>query len=502
MPKRQDKNNSRDLGVSAEPSDLGALIEKLGTVRILVLGDVMLDRFVFGAVERMSPEAPIPVLRIEGERTMAGGAANVARNLSALGAKAKLIGLVGRDAAGKELEALLKADPHIAAALVADGARPTTEKTRYVADRQQLLRTDRERADPPSAESVRELQAEVVRGLADADILILSDYAKGVLEQPLLQAAIQAAKAAGKPVIADPKSSDFTRYRGVDILTPNAHELARAHGGSLDDEAALVAAAKDLAARSGIGAILVTRGPEGMTLVGAKGEVAHFRSEAREVFDVSGAGDTVIAVLAASVAAGGDFASAAALANLAGGIAVSKRGTAVVHQADLLGALHAQAVQASDSKVVARETALERVLRWRARGQRIGFTNGCFDLIHPGHVALLSQARAACDRLVVGLNADASVRRLKGPSRPVQNETARAIVLASLNAVDLVVIFDEDTPLELVKLLKPDVLIKGADYRSDQVVGADVVKGYGGRVVLAELVPGHSTTGTIAKLTG
>jgi D-beta-D-heptose 7-phosphate kinase/D-beta-D-heptose 1-phosphate adenosyltransferase len=501
--------NAAAAGSSAQ---LGALIEKLGQARVLVLGDVMLDRFVFGTVERMSPEAPIPVLRLDGERAMAGGAANVARNLAALGARSTMIGLVGRDAAGLELQALLGAEPNMNVRLVADPSRPTTEKTRYVADRQQLLRTDRERAGPPSAPVDKALQAEFVRALADVDIVVLSDYAKGVFMPPLLQSVIASAKSAGKIVVADPKSTDFGRYRGADLLTPNRQELAGAWHQPLIDEAALVAAARNLAARSGIGAILVTRGAEGMSLIeapkgkdgGSKvgGVVAHFRTEAREVFDVSGAGDTVIAVLAAALGAGGDRAQAAALANLAGGVAVAKRGTAVVHQADLLGALHAQAVLATEAKVVARESALERVLRWRARGQRIGFTNGCFDLIHPGHVALLSQARAACDRLVVGLNSDASVRRLKGASRPVQNETARAIVLASLSPVDLVVVFDDDKPLDLIRLLKPDALIKGADYRADQVVGADIVKSYGGRVVRVEVVPGHSTTGTIAKLTG
>jgi D-beta-D-heptose 7-phosphate kinase/D-beta-D-heptose 1-phosphate adenosyltransferase len=438
---------------------------------------------------------------------MAGGAANVARNLAALGVKSTMIGLVGRDSAGLELQALLGAEPNMTVCLLADPARPTTEKTRYIADRQQLLRTDRESAGPSSQKSAKALLGEFVRELAAVDIVVLSDYAKGVLTPPFLQSVIAAAKAAGKIIVADPKSTDFGRYRGADLLTPNRQELAGAWHQPLIDEAALVSAAKTLAARSGIGSLLVTRGAEGMSLIEAPGGkvgsgVAHFRAEAREVFDVSGAGDTVIAVLAAALGAGGSKAQAAALANLAGGVAVAKRGTAVVHAADLLGALHAQAVLATEAKVVARESALERVLRWRARGSRIGFTNGCFDLIHPGHVALLSQARAACDRLVVGLNSDASVRRLKGAARPVQNETARAIVLASLSPVDLVVIFDEDKPVDLIRLLKPDTLIKGADYRADQVVGADIVRSYGGRVVRVEVVPGHSTTGTIAKLTG
>jgi D-beta-D-heptose 7-phosphate kinase/D-beta-D-heptose 1-phosphate adenosyltransferase len=488
-----------------DPSFLGGLIERLDRARVLVLGDVMLDRYVVGQVERMSPEAPIPVLKSDAlgaNRAMPGGAGNVARNIAALGGRAILIGVIGADGAGETLRGLLAAQSGVTARLIVDPARPTTEKIRFMAERQQLLRVDTESAQAPSGEMARRLRDEMADALGLVDVVVLSDYAKGVLGPDLLGAAIQAAREARKPIIADPKSADFARYGGVDVLTPNRQELASASRREIKDEEDLVQAARNVAKLSGVAAILVTRGSEGMTLVPAEGMVRHFRAEPREVFDVSGAGDSVVAVLAAAIAAGADLPAAACLANLAGGIAVGKSGTALVHAADLLGALHAQAVMATEAKVVALETALERARRWRASNERIGFTNGCFDLIHPGHVALLAQARAASDRLIVGLNSDASVRRLKGAGRPIQNETARAIVLASLQPVDLVVVFDADTPIDLIRALKPDVLIKGADYLADEVVGGDFVQSYGGRVLLVDLVPGHSTSGTIAKLTG
>ncbi len=479
-----------------------ALVERLGRTHVLVLGDVMLDRYVYGSVERMSPEAPVPVLHQENLRAMAGGAGNVARNVAALGGKVVLIGLVGEDAAGRELTAMLGDEPGIASHLLIDPDRPTTVKTRFVAGRQQLLRVDDETASPASGSTAAALLAGLDASLPAVDIVLLSDYAKGVLSDEVLQRAIAKIHGAGKRLIVDPKSSDFRRYAGADLLTPNRGELAAATGISGDDDASVASAARQAMTSARLGAVLATRGERGMTLVVGDSAPLHLCAEAREVFDVSGAGDTVIATLAVALAAGADLPQAARLANTAAGIATGKLGTAVVHPADLLGALQARDVLASEAKVVALETALERVQRWRTAGERIAFTNGCFDLIHPGHISLLSQARAAADRLIVGLNSDASIRRLKGPDRPVQNETARGIVLASMSAVDLVLLFDEDTPIELIRAIRPDVLVKGADYRLEQVVGADVVQSQGGRVVLAELLPGHSTTGTIARVGG
>jgi D-beta-D-heptose 7-phosphate kinase/D-beta-D-heptose 1-phosphate adenosyltransferase len=385
---------------------------------------------------------------------------------------------------------------------VVDPDRATTVKTRFVAGRQQLLRLDDETAQPAAGSTAAALLAGLEAALPGVDIVLLSDYAKGVLGDEVLQRAIAKIHGAGKRLIVDPKSRDFRRYAGADLLTPNRGELAAATGISGEDDASVASAAREAIKSARLGAVLATRGERGMTLVAGGSPPLHLSAEAREVFDVSGAGDTVIATLATALAAGADLAQAARLANTAAGIATDKLGTAVVHPADLLGALQARDVLASEAKVVALETALERIQRWRAAGDRIAFTNGCFDLIHPGHVSLLSQARGAADRLIVGLNSDASIHRLKGPDRPVQNETARGIVLASMSAVDLVLLFDEDTPIALIRAIQPELLVKGADYRLDQVVGADVVQSHGGRIMLAELLPGHSTSGTIARVGG
>jgi len=501
-----------------QPAPLSAPLDGFGRVRVLVLGDIMLDRYVYGAVERISPEAPIPVLRVERERVMPGGAGNVARNVAALGAGVTLIGLVGDDDAGRALARLLADAPAVEQALVTDAGRQTTQKTRFVAGTQQLLRTDGETTAWASEAAARRLLDAVDRHLGAADVVVLSDYAKGVLSDAVLSGAIARAKAAGKPVIADPKNVDFRRYRGVDLLTPNRHEIAAAvrqtvpgatrdpgfAGGYAEasDDAWAAEAAHATMRDCGIAAVLVTRGERGMTLVQDAATARHLRAEAREVFDVSGAGDTTVATLAVTLAAGADLATAAELANLAAGIVVGRVGTAQVSRADLATALQARAAGASsEAKIAEPATAQERVAAWRRGGHaRIGFTNGCFDLIHPGHVALLTQARGACDRLIVGLNSDASVRRLKGPDRPIQPESARAIVLASLGSVDLVVPFGEDTPIELIRALRPDVLVKGADYRADQVVGGEFVQSYGGRVLLVPIVPGNSTTGTVARI--
>lgn len=485
----------------SDAAALAPLLDRFAAARVLVLGDVMLDRYVHGAVERVSYEAPIPVVAVGRQEAMLGGAGNVARNVAALGARVSLVGLIGTGTEAKEIRSLLAAGG-IGDSLVVDPARRTTVKTRFIASGQQLLRADEESTLPAMGEIAARLLENFREGLAGADVVILSDYAKGSLSEAVLAPAIEAARHAGKPVIVDPKSRDLSRYRGADLLKPNRAEAELATGLACTGDAEAEAAGARILALSGAGAVLLSRAEQGVSLLTAKGEKLHLKAAAREVFDVSGAGDTMVAAAAAALAAGADLGNAARLANLAAGIVVGKVGTAVVRPADLRAALHEAEVHSSDDKVVPLEVALERVRGFRARGERVGFTNGCFDLIHPGHVALLTQARAACDRLVVAINSDASVARLKGPGRPVQTETARAIVLASLAAVDLVVVFEEDTPIPLLEALKPDVLVKGADYRLDQVVGAEVVRSYGGRILLADLVQGQSTTSTIARING
>ncbi|CAK0742482.1 D-beta-D-heptose 7-phosphate kinase / D-beta-D-heptose 1-phosphate adenylyltransferase [Azospirillaceae bacterium] len=482
-------------------SDLARDIEALASTPILCIGDVMLDRYVYGSVERISPEAPIPVLRIERHATMLGGAGNVASNLEAVGSMPRFISVVGDDEAGA---AILR---HMMAGRLADGChmvteagRRTTEKTRYFAAHQQLLRTDSETVTPISTVSTESLIAAARALIPEVRAVILSDYGKGVLTNEVIAAVIDAARTAGRPVIVDPKGTDYRRYRGADVITPNRRELAQATGMAVGNDAEITVAARWVISECGIATVVATRSEQGMSVVMADGRVEHLPAEAREVFDVSGAGDTVVATLGAALAAGAGMMDAARLANLAAGVVVGKVGTAVVRPPELMAALHQQEWRIGEAKVAPPEMAVERVARWRRQGRRVGFTNGCFDLLHPGHLALLTQAKAACDRLVIGLNSDESVRRLKGETRPIQSEAARAAVLASLASVDLVVIFGEDTPLNLIQILHPDVLVKGADYRIDQVVGADFVQSYGGKVVLADLEAGHSTTATIARM--
>lgn len=481
-------------------SDLAAAIERLKDANVLCVGDVMLDRYVYGAVERISPEAPIPVLRMEREAAMLGGAGNVVHNLSAVGAHVTFVSVVGNDQAGREISELVAAHEKHEPYLSVERGRMTTIKTRYVAGGQQLLRTDKETLAPLAPSVTEDLRRVAVGAVSDASVIVLSDYGKGVLTPELVRALIDTGKTQGRPVVVDPKGKDFSRYRGATVMTPNRAELAAATGMPVTTSEEIEAAAKKLIGECALESLLVTRGADGMTLFSRAGETVHLPAEAREVFDVSGAGDTVVAMLAAALAAGVALPDAARLANVAAGIVVGKTGTAVATADEVFTALHTQDLLADESKIAAHDEALARIARWRKEGLSIGFTNGVFDLLHPGHVTLLSQAKAACDRLVVGLNSDASVKRLKGPTRPVQNESARSAVLASLAAVDLVVIFGEDTPLALIEQIQPDVLVKGSDYTLATVVGADVVQRQGGRVILAELLPGHSTTGTIAKL--
>ncbi|MEX0921641.1 MAG: D-glycero-beta-D-manno-heptose-7-phosphate kinase [Rhodovibrionaceae bacterium] len=474
-------------------------IEALRGRRVVVVGDVMLDRYYYGTVERISPEGPIPVHRTERETVSLGGAGNVARNLAGLGVEATLLSLAGDDDAGEELSGLLQGlSPQ--SRILRDPARVTTVKRRYLAAGQQLFRSDTEMARPLSAESAAELSAALHDAIAEADAVVLSDYAKGVLSPAVLGAAIEAARARHLPLVADPKGADFSRYRGADFLTPNRGELAAASGLPAGSLAEVAAACRELIAAQELQGVLATLGAAGMLLAELGQEPRFLPAIAQEVFDVSGAGDTVAAVFAAGLAAGQAPLRAAELANLAAGVVVRKLGTATVSPGELLHMLHGARLEAAEAKIYDLPALDARAAEWRAAGLTIGFTNGCFDLLHPGHLSLLRQARAACDRLVVGLNSDASVQRLKGAGRPVQEEAARAAVLASLSDVNAVAIFDQDTPLELLRRLRPDVLVKGADYSRNEVVGGDLVEGYGGRVVLAELLPGHSTSSTVNKL--
>ena len=485
---------------AAPDSSLAAYLTRFAGRTVLVLGDVMLDRYVLGEVHRISPEAPIPVLKAERRRSMLGGAGNVAQNVAALGARAVLVGMIGADAAGDEVAQILHGSAGVAAQLVLAPDRPTTVKTRFMSGAHQLLRLDEELAQPTSPAIERQVLTAFAAAVETADAVVISDYAKGVLTDNVLAQAIGLARGAGLMVVVDPKRSDLSAYTHAGVLTPNAGELARATGlpvGTDEEAAEAGARAVEIAAAD---AVLVTRSEKGLTLVRPHRPALHLPTRAREVADVSGAGDTVSAALGIMLACGAPLADAAVMANIAAGISVSKPGTATVAYAELADAVHQRELQAIDGKIADLETALARIATWRRQGLRIGLTNGCFDLIHPGHVRLLARARTACDRLVVALNSDASVRRLKGPTRPVQAETARTTVMASMASADLVLLFDEDTPERLIRAIQPDLLFKGADYRLDQVVGADIVQARGGRVVLIDLEQGHSTTETIRRI--
>ena len=479
--------------------ELIEILDRVHAVRVLVLGDVMLDRFVYGSVARVSPEAPIPVLDVSRSMDSAGGAANVARNVAALGASVTLMGVTGEDPWAADLIEQLSNSPTIDVQLIADLERPTTVKTRYVADGQQILRADRESRTSLSEDIETRLLAQFEVSLRRADIVVLSDYAKGVLSDRITRAAIRAARAANKPVIVDPKAQDLRKYTGATVLTPNRLELQAACGFECATDEAVDSAARAFLDNEICDAMVVTRGKDGMSVISKDQPAVHLRTMARQVFDVSGAGDTAVAAMSLGIAAGASIVSASALANLAAGIVVGKSGTAVATVSELIEQLTPLHTRAGDSKIFTLESVLQLTQAWREQGASIAFTNGCFDLLHPGHVSLLDQAKRTADRLIVGLNSDDSIRRLKGPDRPIQNEIARATVLSSLKFVDAVVIFSEDTPIELIHALEPDVLVKGADYTLEGVVGADFVRSRGGTVMLAELVEGQSTTRMVRR---
>ena len=476
------------------------LLEKLPNHAVCVVGDVMLDHFIYGAVERISPEAPIPVLHIQRETETLGGAGNVAQNLLTLGGAVTLIGVVGQDSAGEKLQKNLAAHQGMTPRLIVDSTRPTTLKTRYIADGQQMLRADHEIARPVAATLEEQILTELRATLPPHGVVILSDYAKGVLTPRVIAGIIAHVKESGGTILIDPKGRDFSRYHGASLLTPNRKELTEVSGTPIRTVEDAEKAARALIDQHALDGVLAKLGSDGVCLVMRGKPAQHFRTTAREAFDVSGAGDTVVATLALALAGGVSVENAAELANLAGSIVVGKIGTASISCDELGKELMREQAAHSEDKIIPLPHAADRAERWRKKGLKVGFTNGCFDLLHPGHIALLRQARAACDKLIVGLNSDASVKRLKGETRPVQNETSRATVLASLADVDALVIFSEDTPLELIKTIRPDVLVKGADYTVEQVVGGDLVQSWGGQIILAHLAQGHSTTGTISRL--
>jgi D-beta-D-heptose 7-phosphate kinase / D-beta-D-heptose 1-phosphate adenosyltransferase len=485
--------------------DFDALSQAISRQTVLCIGDLMLDEFVYGEVSRISPEAPAPVIAVQRSETDIGGAGNVARNIASLGARCIFVGLIGDDEAGARLKADLAQESLIESILVCDPTRPTTRKVRFVSEHfsTHMLRADWESKAPAATAIEQKLIDVILPLLPRADIVMLSDYAKGVLTARVIRNVIDAARKLGKRVIVDPKSANLAIYRGATLLKPNRKEFAEATRGTLESDQSIADGAQEIMQLADCEAVLVTQSERGMTLVPRLGDAIHVPGLPVKVRDVSGAGDTVAAALAVTLAAGADWDTALRMANAAAAVAVGKQGAAVVTSVELRRKILPHAFLAAEEKIVASAAELDTQLgEWRKQGQRVGFTNGCFDILHPGHVKLLTAARATCDRLVVGLNSDASVKRLKGKDRPVQNERARAEVLAALEAVDLVTIFEEDTPLGLIATIKPSVLVKGADYTREQVVGHEIVEAYGGEVRLVDILRGFSTTALVARARG
>jgi D-beta-D-heptose 7-phosphate kinase/D-beta-D-heptose 1-phosphate adenosyltransferase len=457
----------------------------------------MLDKYVWGKVERISPEAPVPVLRASQNTQQPGGAANVAMNLAGLGARVTVMGFGGEDADQRTLESLLH-EAGVEHTIVSCPGVPTISKLRVLAGHQQLLRMDFEPSPAQVGRAADTLMERAIPAVSCADVVVLSDYAKGVLTERVCHSIINEARRLHVPVVVDPKGRDFTRYRGATTICPNARELAAVTGESADALNWLLPAGQKMVAALNLQHMLVTLSEKGIAIL-RQGSRTHVPAAARQVFDVSGAGDTVVAVIAAAIAAQLPVEAAAHLANVAAGIVIGKVGTVPIRKEELLGALSSGLESDTVEKIVPLELLQSRVAGWRSRGLQVVFTNGCFDVLHVGHIALLEQARRMGDRLIVGVNSDRSVRSLKGRRRPVVYEQDRAQVLAALAAVDAVVVFDDTTPLRLIEALRPDVLVKGGDYAENEVVGAAEVLGWGGRLELVPLVAGCSTTSLIER---
>ncbi|AEU36090.1 bifunctional D-glycero-beta-D-manno-heptose-7-phosphate kinase/D-glycero-beta-D-manno-heptose 1-phosphate adenylyltransferase HldE [Granulicella mallensis] len=479
---------------------LGLLEGGFGNLKVLVVGDLMLDRYILGEVDRISPEAPVPVLRHVQRYERPGGAANVAMNLAGLGCQALLAGFWGEDTEQRELAVFLET-AKIDTVGVVSTALPTISKTRILGRMQQLLRLDIESREHPTAVDRQRLQERVEQLIPKVHAVVLSDYAKGALSAELCEAVIRTAKRLGVPVLADPKSPDFSKYSGATTVCPNLNELAAATGVPAHDLETLLAAGEEQRREHDLKFLTVTMSEKGIRVLSDAGSY-HSPARAREVYDVSGAGDTVIATMAACLAAGLKNETAVELANLAAGIVVAKVGTVPIARHELVAMLTPSSGISGAEKILDGERLAQRIAEWRAAGETIVFTNGCFDLLHVGHITLLEDCRRFGSKLVLGLNSDDSIRRLKGPSRPIVGDRERSRVMAALAAVDAVVLFEEDTPLELIRAVKPDVLVKGGDYIAESVVGYEDVTARGGRVEIVPTVEGFSTTNIVRKLQG
>jgi D-beta-D-heptose 7-phosphate kinase/D-beta-D-heptose 1-phosphate adenosyltransferase len=487
--------------------ELVEFVQNLGAPRVLVVGDAMMDRYVWGDAERISQEAPVILLRADRREERLGGASSVAAMLRALGAKVMLAGIVGNDHDGGRIRQMLTDQGIDHEAVITDVARPSTVKERYVGRAQhrhpqQMIRVDYEDRRAISEQIREQIMLVVNSHLKKSDIVLISDYDKGVCTPGLLSAVISAARAKGIKVLADPiRGHDYRKYHGCSAITPNRLEAGMATGRTLNDMSEVWYAATTLQEKLDLDAAIITLDKDGMALKHRDGRSKHFPTRPRHVYDITGAGDMVMSMLAVALASGADYEQAIQLANIAGGLEVEKIGVATVTRDEILRDLMAgHSAGVSTSKVLPIEAVAQELNYRRRLGQRVVFTNGCFDVLHAGHVQYLQEARAQGDLLVVALNSDASVRALKGNTRPVQPLAARSLILASLQAVDFVTVFEESTPMHLIQAIRPDVLVKGADYSKDEIVGAQFVESYGGRVHLATLHHGHSTTNIIERM--
>jgi D-beta-D-heptose 7-phosphate kinase/D-beta-D-heptose 1-phosphate adenosyltransferase len=481
------------------PEQLATRLAKIGHPRVLVFGDVILDRYVFGSVDRVSPEAPIQVLAVEREELRIGGAGNVARNVAAFGGKARIVGVVGADAQGAELRARLDEITGDASGLLADPVRPTIEKTRMVAHGQQMLRVDRENVRPLDAAQEHRL-VEILEGLVpDMRAVVISDYGKGTVTDGIVRFLIETCRKHGVRILVDPKGRDFDRYRGASVITPNRLEAEQVTGLRLDGEQSLVEAGERLVRDLDLEAAVITLGAKGIYLHARDSVPVRVPAEARDVYDVTGAGDTVVAVLAVSLAGGASLEEGVRIANAGAGIVVGKLGTATASRGEIEARLRERTPYFTAKEVTLADLH-DHLADARSAGKKIVFTNGCFDLIHAGHISYLAFARSHGDLLVVGVNGDESVRRLKGSGRPIFTLKERVRVLGAIEGIDFIVPFDEATPIDLIEAVRPDVLIKGEDWGDKGVVGREFVEGYGGKVVLAPLVEGQSTTGIVRRI--
>ncbi|MFC6199895.1 D-glycero-beta-D-manno-heptose 1-phosphate adenylyltransferase [Ponticaulis profundi] len=480
-------------------ASLTSISTAVSGLNILCVGDIMLDRFVYGKVDRISPEAPIPVLRQDNVLTMLGAVGNVARNVASMGGRAIIVSAIGTDEEGAALQECISRETGIEGNLIELADRRTTLKVRYIANGQQLLRVDAEDKHALSLDAETRVCEKIRASAEGCRAILLSDYAKGFVTDAVIATCVSVSKERNIPLIVDPKGTDFGKYDGATLIKPNASELAAATGLPVDTNSDVESALANLLDSLDVSSLLVTRSAKGLSFLENGKIVQHVPTETREVYDVSGAGDTSLAALGLAIASGADLKPASEFAMIAAGVAVGKIGTAAVTQSEIQAALRQRTEKRSSTGSTSDRELYDRIEAWRARGLRVGFTNGCFDILHAGHLSLLEFAASHCDRLVVGLNSDASVKRLKGETRPIHGEQDRATMLQGLKPVDGVLIFEEDTPKELIEKVKPDLLVKGGDYTPDTVVGSDFVKASGGEVLIAPLLAGRSTTRAIEK---